>query len=262
MKIPEFTIIKDLERLRSFVSATGAFSISAPLQIGSEFMMAVYYGHEEVSECVCLHLPLEQVGKVTDILFSNQEKQVVVHALKEIRVWFRRHGTVLGSVGFLDVSLAAYLLFPPEPDLGEDWRKFVLSALVEKYLREPYPVLYKEVLAGEYPEVLYQRLVQDAYSVWRLGPILVNGILADETLLQPYWEPEILFTSVLAEMECRGISLNQARIARALPRVERAMDVLGEQLATLYGQEFKPGSEGDVRSFLYRTCGVRLKRSV
>ena len=261
MKIPEFTIVKDLASLRSFVSATGAFSISAPLQVGSEFMMALYYDHEEVSECVCLHLPLEHVREVADILFSDRDKQVVVHALKEIRVWFQRHGATIGSVGFLDVSLAAYLLSPPEPDLGENWRCFVLSALVEKYLREPYPVLYKQVLAGEYPEVFYQRLVQDAHYVWRLGPVLVNGILADETLLQPYWELEILLTSVLADMECRGIGLDRARVARALPRVERGMDVIGEQLAALYGQEFKPGSEYDVRVFLKRTCGVRLKRN-
>ena len=166
---------------------------------------------------------------------------------KEIKWWFRRHGANIGPVGFLDVSLAAYLLFPPEPDLGEGWRKFVLSALVEKYLEEPYPVLYKEVLEGEYPEVFYQRLVQDAYNVWRLGPILVNGILADETLLQPYWELEILLTSVLADMECRGIGLDRERITRALPRVERAMYVLGKQLATLYGQEVKPGSEYDAQ---------------
>ena len=88
----------------------------------------------------------------------------------------------------------------------------MLSALVDKYLKEPYPVLYKQVLDGEYPEVLYTRLVQDAWYVWRLGPILVNGILADETLLQPYWELEILLTSVLAEMECRGIGLDRKEL--------------------------------------------------
>jgi DNA polymerase I len=261
MKIPEFTIIKDLVSLRSFVSATGAFSISAPLRVGSESMMAVYYGHEEVSECVCLHLPLEQVGEVADILFSDQDKQVVVHALKEIRVWFRRHCTSIGPVGFLDVSLAAYLLFPPEPDLREDWRNLVLSALVEKYLKEPYPVLYKQVLEGEYPEVFYQRLVQDAHYVWRLGPILVNGILADETLLQPYWELEILLTSVLADMECRGIGLNRALIARALPRVERALLFLQDQFSELNGEVFDPWSTYEVRGFLNRTCGLRLKRN-
>ncbi len=111
---------------------------------------------DEVSECVCVHLQLEQVGAVADILFSDRERRVVVHALKEITVWFRRHGVELYAEMFLDVSLAAYLLSPPEPDLGEDWRKFLLSALVNKYLKEPYPVLYKQVLDGEYPEVLLQ----------------------------------------------------------------------------------------------------------
>ena len=156
-----------------------------------------------------LHVPLEKVGAVADILFSDRERRVVVHALKEITVWFRRHGVELYAEMFLDVSLAAYLLSPPEPDRGEDWRKFLLSALVDKYLKEPYPFLYKQVLAEEYPEAFYRHLVQDAWYVWRLGPILVNGILADETLLQPYWELEILLTSVLADMECRGIGLDR-----------------------------------------------------
>ncbi len=214
---------------------------------------------KNASECVCVHVSVEHVKDVADILFWDRERRVVVHALKEITIWFLRHGVELYAEMFLDVSLAAYLLSPPEHDLGEDWRKFLLSALVNKYLKEPYPVLYKQVLAVDFPEAFYTRLAHDAFYVWRLGPILVNGILADETLLQPYWELEILLTSVLADMECRGIGLDRTRIARALPRVERALNTLGEQLATLYGQPFKPGSEDDVRGFLNRTCGLRLK---
>lgn len=107
MTSPEFTIVRDLEELRSFVSATRAFSISAPLQVGSEFMMAIYYGHEEISECVCVHVPVEQVAEVADILFSDRKRRVVVHALKEITVWFLRHGLDLHAEMFLDVSLAA-----------------------------------------------------------------------------------------------------------------------------------------------------------
>ena len=59
-----------------------------------------------------------------------------------------------------------------------------------------YSYFCDRTLAGEYPEVFYQRLVQDAHYVTCGGlvTILVNGILADETLLQPYWELEILLT--------------------------------------------------------------------
>jgi DNA polymerase I len=260
MTNPDFTIIKDLQDLRSFVAGKRSFSICAPLQVGSEFMLAVCQ-IDKVSECVCVHLPLEQAGAVAEILFSDRERRVVVHALKEITIWFLRHGVELYAEMFLDVSLAAYLLTPPEPDLGEDWRKFVLSALVNRYLKEPYPFLYKQVLAVDYPEAFYRQLVQDALYVWRLGPILVNGILADETLLQPYWELEILLTSVLADMECRGIGLDRSRVERALPRIERARDVLGGQLATVYGQPLNPRLEHDVRGFLNRTCGLRLTKS-
>ena len=86
----------------------------------------------------------------------------------------------------------------------------------------------------------------------------MNGIIADETLLQPYWELEILLTSVLADMECRGIGLDRPRITLALPRVARALEVLQERMVTLYGEPFNPRSEYDVRGFLNRTCGLRL----
>ncbi len=260
MKFPDFTIIEDLETLLSFIVGRQVFSISAPSEVGSEFFLAVYSGDEN-SDSACLHFPLQQVGAVAEILFSDHTKRVYVHALKETMVRFRRHEVDLYAEMFLDVSLAAYLLDPPEPDRGEDWRKFLLSSLIVQYLKEPYPFVYKQVLASEYPEVLYRQLIQYALYVWRLGPILVKGILADETLLQPYWELEILLTSVLAEMECRGIGLDRARIARAGPRVERSLNILGEQLVMLYGQPFDSGSEYDVRNFLNRTCGLRLTRS-
>ena len=162
---------------------------------------------------------------------------------------------------FLDISLAAYLLDPPSPDRGEDWRKFLLSTLVQEHLQEPYPLVYKDVLETEFPQAFYIRLIQDALYVWRLAFILVKGILADETLLQPYWELEILLTSVLADMEYRGMGLDRERVARALPRIELGMKLLGEQLATLFSQPFNPRKEDEVRGFLNHTCGLRLKRN-
>ena len=48
-------------------------------------MLAVSYVHE-VPECVCVHLPLEQIRAVADILLSDRNRRVSVHALKEIMV--------------------------------------------------------------------------------------------------------------------------------------------------------------------------------
>jgi DNA polymerase-1 len=260
---PSSSVINDSATLGSLVERFKgpAFSISPPLQVGDEFMLVVCQG-DQLSDCTCIHVAPERVREVADVLFSDRNKRVYVHALKEVLLWFKRHGVDLYAEMFLDVSLAAYLLYPPEPDRGEDWRKFLLSSLVREYLKEPYPFVYQGVAAKDYPEALYQLLVQDALYVWRLGPILVGEILKDETLLQPYWELEILLTAVLAEMELRGIGLDRARIARAAPRVRRALDILYQELVELYGQQFNPWSADDVRSFLNRTCELRLGKTV
>lgn len=111
--------------------------------------------------------------------------------------------------------------------------------------------MYRRVLEGEYPGALCEQLTQDALYVWQLGPILLRHVFADETLLQPYWELEILLMPVLSEMECRGIGLDRARIARAL-------EVLQKQMITLYGEPFNPRLQHEVRGFLNRTYGLRL----
>ncbi len=206
-------------------------------------------------------MPLDRVREAVNVLFADRNKRVYVHALKEVLLWFKHYGIDLYAEMFLDVSLAAYLLYPPEPDRGEDWRKFLLSSLVREYLEEPYPFVYQGVAAKDYPEALYGQLLQDALYVWRLGPILVGEILKDETLLQPYWELEILLTAVLAEMELRGVELDEKRIARAAPRVRRVLDILYQELVDLYGQQFNPWSADDVRSCLNRTCGLRLGKT-
>ena len=209
-------VIKDAAALPTLVDRlkVPAFSISPPLQVGDEFMLVVCQGGQ-LSDCTCIHVALDRVTEVANVLFADRGKRVYVHALKEVLLWFKRYGVDLYAEMFLDVSLAAYLLYPPEPDRGEDWRKFLLSSLVREYLKEPYPFVYQGVAAKDYPEALYHLLVQDALYVWRLGPILVGEILKDETLLQPYWELEILLTAVLAEMELRGIGLDRGRGSHA-----------------------------------------------
>jgi hypothetical protein len=168
MKLPDLIIIKDLQELRSFITEKYLFSISAPLQVGSEFILALCSGTEN-SDSVCLYFPVQQVAAVADILFSDHTRRVYVHALKEIMVWFKRQGVELYAEMFMDVSLAACLLEPPVPDRGEDWRKFLLSSLVKEHLKEPYPFVYKRVLERDFPEVFYGQLIQDARYVWRLG---------------------------------------------------------------------------------------------
>ena len=73
-----------------------------------------------------------------EYLFADSKRRIYVHSLKEILLCLLRYRVTPPAEMFLDVSLAAYLMEPPEPDRREDWRKFQLSSLVRRYLTEPY----------------------------------------------------------------------------------------------------------------------------
>ncbi len=96
---------------------------------------------------------------------------------------------------------AAYLLYSPERDQDEDWGKFQLSSLVREYLKEPYPLCTSALPNRIIHSVAWATRARRSL-LWRLGPLLVDRILCDETLLQPYWELEIMLTPVLADMSC------------------------------------------------------------
>jgi hypothetical protein len=119
----KFSIIKDLSALKSWIDQVSlrGFSMSPPLLIGDEFMLGLCLD-TELSEGTCVHMPIDRLQEAAAILFGDRERRVYVHALKETTVWFNRAGIELHAEMFLDVSLAAYLLNPPEPDRDEDWR--------------------------------------------------------------------------------------------------------------------------------------------
>ena len=63
----EFSIIKDLSALQAWVDQVTlrGFSISPPLQVGNEFVLAVCQG-AQLSDCTCIHVPLDRVREVAD----------------------------------------------------------------------------------------------------------------------------------------------------------------------------------------------------
>ncbi len=228
------------------VETKRSISISPPVEVGSEVFMALCRGVAD-DDVISVRMPLIRVQDVCGVLFADSKRRIYVHSLKEILLCLLRYRVTPPAEMFLDVSLAAYLMEPPEPDRREDWRKFQLSSLVRRYLTEPYPLIFKRIEVSDYPEAVY---------IWRLGPILVLKIIEDETLLQPYWELEIMLAPVLAEMEYRGVELDAKRIGRARPIIQRALHALGRQMVALYGRPFTPWSSDDVRAFLSSTCGV------
>jgi len=171
----------DLQALVS--SLTGKpLAISPPIEVENSFMLGLANG--DMPEGICMHLPLSALSEVATRLFTNGDREtpVYVHSLKQLVNWFYKRNIEIPTDRFQDVSIAAYLLKPPEADKGEDWQEFLLSSLVRDHLGREYPFLPRQVERSGYPEVLFNRVTEDACSVWAVGekliPELQTGVSA------------------------------------------------------------------------------------
>jgi len=152
-------------------------------------------------------------------------------------------------------------LKPPEKDKGEDWQEFLLSSMVRNHLGQEYPFLARQVEQDGNPEILYNRLTEDACSVWKIENKLIPELETDSLLYCLYCDVEMPLVSVLAEMERDGIEVDLPKIRRVWPRVEAACMLLCEELTEAYGQTLNPFSETQVKDFLQRACGIRYKQT-
>ncbi|MGO9571907.1 MAG: DNA polymerase [Desulfomonilaceae bacterium] len=222
-------------------------------------MIGVSWGSLESSTCVCL--PLSELPSFSQSLFNLKDSQIYVHAFKEIIKWFAYRKVEIASDRFLDVSIAACLLNPPESDRGEDYRKFMLKSLIWDYLGETYPFLPSEIQEHGRPEAIYHRLRQDASYAWALGDRLWLELFAGGNLEDLWLDVEMPLIPIFAEMELVGVGLHQEWISRARWGVETASLQICQELEKVYGKTFNPFSDDEVKDFLRKVCGKRLSPS-
>jgi len=237
------------------------FAISSPIEVDGSFMMGL--ASRDLYDGVCIHMPVSALSQVAEQLFTmgDGKTPIYVHSLKQLINWFYYRNIKLPIDRFRDVSIAAYLLKPPEGDKGEDWQEFLLSSMVRDHLGQEYPFLPRQVELEGYPEVLFNRLTEDACSVWALGEKLIPELQSDPQLWRLYADVEMPLVSVLAEMERDGIGVDLPKIRQAWPRVEAACMILCEQVTEAYGQRLNPSSTTQIKEFLYSACGVRIKKN-
>jgi DNA polymerase-1 len=211
---------------------------------------------------LCLHLPLSALSEVVTLLFAARDGDtpIYVHSLKQTTNWFHKRNVLITTVRLRDVSIAAYLLKPPESDKGEDWQEFLLSSLVRNHLGREYPYLPRKVERVG-PKILSERLQEDASFIWALGEKLIPEFETDPQLYRLYTDVEMPLVSVLAEMERDGIEVDRPKIHRAWPRTEAACMILCGQISEAYGQPLNPFSSTQVKDFLGAACETRLKQS-
>ena len=224
------------------------FAISPPIEVENSFMMGL--ANEDLQEGICIHLPLSALSEVATLLFTTGDRDtpVYVHSLKQLINWFYKRNIRIPTDRFRDVSIAAYLLKPPESDKGEDWQEFLLSSLVRDHLGQEYPFLPRQV-EGVGSRGYLRALEEDASFIWELGEKLIPELQSDPQLYRLYTDVEMPLVSVLAEMERDGIGVDLPKIRRAWPRVEAACMILCEQLTEAYGQTLNPFSGNSDQGF-------------
>jgi DNA polymerase I len=250
----------DLQVLPASLNAR-PFAISPPIELENSFIIGL--AGEDLHEGICIHLPLSALSDVATLLFTNGDKEtpVYVHSLKQLINWFYKRNIVIPTDRFRDVSIAAYLLKPPEKDKGENWQEFLLSSMVLDHLGQEHPFLARQVRREGFPEVLFNRLTEDACSIRAIGEKLIPQLQSDPQLYRLYTDVELPLVSVLAEMEREGIGINLPKFRRAWPRVQAACMILCGQITQVYGQKLNPFSPSQIKEFLYSTYRIRLKQS-
>ncbi len=202
-------------------------------------------GHEGLEAPV--QLPLARVLEALRPALEGESPAVWGQNLKYDMKVLDRHGIALGGVAF-DAMLAHWLVRPDVPTHN-------LDVLVEQELGERLES-YTEVVgtARSMADVPVDRAaayaVADAEAVVRLhGPLMDK--LRDAALDQLFAQIEVPLIEVLAAMELKGIALDVEELNQQGVELEARVARLREELFSLAGGPFNPGSVPQVREVLY-----------
>lgn len=155
-------------------------------------------------------------------IFDDFNGQIVLNGLKNYLHVFK--ATVLEK--FLDMELAAYLIYPEREKLSreDDLRIGKDLALTVKTF---------EKLAPQYEKVL-----------------------TDNDLMKLYREMELPLTEILARMEMRGVFVDKAQLKEKSAEMSARLAVLEKKIHDLAGETFNINSPRQLAGFLFVTLNL------
>jgi len=165
---------------------------------------------------------------------------------KTLYLFFERSGIDVKGVD-MDASLASYILNPSKPghsieELGYELLGIVLD---EKTPREP--------------EEIKKRYCQKAFVISRLSEILRKK-LEEENLLKLYREIELPLSRILADMEIRGIKIDQGKLRDLSKEVERELDTIEKRIYDAAGMTFNINSPKQLSELLFEVLKLKPRK--
>ncbi len=238
----------DLETTSTDPLCASIVGVAVAVRPGAGWYVPV--GHEGPAAPV--QLSVERVLEALRPVLEGESPRVWGQNLKyEVQV-LARYGIELRGISF-DAMLAHWLLHP-------DGHSHGLEAIAQEELGEMMQS-YQELVQGEEsishiaPERAAAYAVGDAEVVCRLHEPLMRKLREGE-LDKLLVEVELPLVDVLARMERTGILLDVDELRRQGTELEIMLEHLREELFSLAGGPFNPGSVPQVREVLYERLGL------
>lgn len=204
---------------------------------------------------------------------SNLDKTLVLDALRPIlegadypkalqnakfdRLALRHHGIELAGVVH-DTMLMSYVLNPEASHNLSDLSLSLLNLMTTSYT-ELVPK-GKTIADIDIPAVA-QYCGMDAYSVYRLVPILQAKLAENPKLDTLANEVEEPLEPVLAEMEWQGVRIDRDYLREFSKQIETDLINIEKQAYAAAGQTFSLGSPKQLSDLLFNTLGLDKRKS-
>lgn len=191
---------------------------------------------------------------------ADPARTKVVHESKRAIVAFARHGVPLaGVVG--DTALASYLVDPTKH------LPHRLEQAVREYLHVGLQPLRGIIGTGK-QRVAFGDLTVDKAGSWACHIADATGALwsileprlREEGLASLLFDLDLPLSDVLARMELAGVRMDRSVLTRIGARFEAERAELMEEIATLAGRRFNPGSHRQLGTVLFEELGLPITR--
>jgi DNA polymerase I len=179
-----------------------------------------------------------------------------VYDYKAVKVFLNWHEMDLNGVEF-DLLLAAYLI---NSNLGKEEFKRIVSEFEYDDL-EYDDVIYGRGAKKALPEAaVYQKhIVSKALAIFNLRTELINR-LEEQEQIHLLSELEIPLSTVLAEMEYRGLLVDLEELNRQSDALIHKIDSLEKEIHKLANQEFTVSSPKQLGKVLFEDLGLPTKK--
>lgn len=202
-----------------------------------------------------LVLPAElaRENKIFRDWLSDPKKPKFVYDAKTLQTVFEQHAEIQVEGIAFDVLLAAYLLDPSEshPALSD-----IVRRRGEGFLPSDDEVYGKGAKRRQLEgEELAEHLSRKAQFIYRLTPVLKEQLQEAKLDLLMY-EMELPLSSILSNMERRGVLVDRDQLDELGKEVKASMDRLQEEIHDIAGVSFNINSPKQLGEILFDKLGL------